>query len=87
MLAKSVRVRTLTMARLGVLALSILFCVPLVLCGPLGLQFRKHKAIFGEGPRVKDSVDPGQPLFLTPYIEKGEIDQGELSMCGLTIMG
>ena len=57
----------------------LLICLPLALCGPLGVQFRKHKAIYGEGVRGKaggSSSDPGQPLFLTPYIEKGEIDQG-----------
>lgn len=56
----------------------ILLFLPLVFCGPLSVQFRKHKAIYGEGPGTdaKGSSGPGEPLFLTPYIEKGEIDQG-----------
>ena len=50
----------------------------LTLCGPLGVQFRKHKAVYGEGrgAGAKDSAGPGEPLFLTPYIEKGQIDEG-----------
>ena len=60
-----------------------LLYLPLALCGPLSVQFRKHKAIYGEGrgADAKDSSGPGEPLFLTPYIEKGEIDQGKLYSC------
>ncbi|CAI8028490.1 Probable serine carboxypeptidase CPVL [Geodia barretti] len=66
--------------QLNVCCLAIL-CLPLALCGPLGVQFRKHKAIYRESiPGTTTDSDPGQPLFLTPYIEKGEIDQArELS--------
>ena len=54
-----------------------LLYLPLALCGPLSVQFRKHKAIYeGRGADAKGSSGPGEPLFLTPYIEKGEIDQG-----------
>ena len=53
-------------------------CLSLVFCGPLGIQFHKHTAIYGEGrgADTRDSSGPGEPLFLTPYIEKGQIDQG-----------
>ena len=27
---------------------------------------------------VQNGVDPGQPLFLTPYLDKGEIQKGQL---------
>ena len=64
--------------QLNVCCLAIL-CLPLALCGPLGVQFRKHKAIYRESiPGTTTDSDPGQPLFLTPYIEKGEIDQGKV---------
>lgn len=26
--------------------------------------------------------DPGKPLFLTPYLEDGRIDEGEWDLCG-----
>ena len=45
-----------------------------VFCDSLSSQFRQHKAVY------KDSVlggeDPGQPLYLTPYIKSGNIQQG-----------
>ena len=64
--------------QLNVCCLALL-CLPLVLCGPLGVQFRKHKAIFyGAGATSAADSDPGQPLFLTPYIERGEIDEGKI---------
>lgn len=54
-----------------------LLYLSLALCGPFSVQFRKHKAIYeGRGADAKGSSGPGEPLFLTPYIEKGEIDQG-----------
>lgn len=47
-----------------------------------------HSAAFGgcssffcrKSPRVSglNGVDPGAPLFLTPYLEKGAIDEGKL---------
>ena len=56
----------------------ILLTILLVSCGSMGAMFRKHKAIYGEarGPGARDSSGPGEPLFLTPYIAKGQIDQG-----------
>ena len=27
-------------------------------------------------PMLRNGVDPGQPVFLTPYIEKGQFDTG-----------
>ena len=55
-----------------------LLCFPLVFCGSLGTLFRKQKAIYGEGrgADARDSSGPGEPLFLTPFIERGQIDQG-----------
>jgi vitellogenic carboxypeptidase-like protein len=54
-----------------------LLCFPLVFCASLGTLFRKHKAIYGEvrGADARDSSGPGEPLFLTPYIERGQIDE------------
>ena len=52
----------------------------LVVSGSLSAQFRKHKPIYAQYPSLlqsEESVDPGQPLFLTPYIEKGDIEQGK----------
>ena len=57
--------------QLNVCYLAIL-CLPLALCGPLGVQFRKHKAIYREStPGTTTDSDPG-------HIEKGEIDQGKV---------
>lgn len=52
--------------------------VLLVLCASLSLgkgflrQQFPHKMV----PMVKNGVDPGKPLFLSPYIEKGDIQTG-----------
>ena len=68
---------------------SFLVCLPLVLCGPLNVQFRKHQAIYGEYRNLgagsgNSSAGPGEPLFLTPYIEKGEIDKGIYVSCNIS---
>jgi hypothetical protein len=28
-------------------------------------------------PMLQNDVDPGEPLFLTPYVEKGQFDMGK----------
>ncbi len=28
-------------------------------------------------PMVKNGIDPGKPLFLTPYIERGDLQKGD----------
>jgi len=29
-------------------------------------------------PMLKNGVDPGQPLFLSPYLKKGDVNQGKI---------
>lgn len=75
---------------LSFLCCLVLFSLPLTLSGHVGAQFRKHKAIYRQngGKLGADSSsstttndNPGQPLFLTPYIEKGEVEEArELSI-------
>ena len=44
-------------------------------CGsPLSGQFRKHKNTYQGGSSPED--DPGQPLYLTPYLQQGQLEQG-----------
>ncbi len=52
--------------------LSVLL-LPLVLCSPLGSIFQQHKATY----RPSLGADPGDPLYLTPYIKKGDFATGE----------
>jgi len=40
--------------------------------GLRGLFPQKYPTMLNNG------VDPGEPLFLTPYIQKGQFDQGKL---------
>ena len=47
--------------------------LPLVMSSPFGHIFRQHKALYK--PPLGD--DPGEPLFLTPYIKKGDFATGE----------
>jgi len=42
--------------------------------GPFWQHSLKHPLKWD--PRLKD--DPGKPLFLTPYIQKGDIEEGKL---------
>ena len=65
------------MSRFGVLLLAAI--VPVALCGSLSGLFHKHKAYHS---RHVSTSDPGQPLFLTPYITKGEIEQGACFLGG-----
>ncbi|XP_064401479.1 probable serine carboxypeptidase CPVL [Halichondria panicea] len=48
--------------------LSVLL-LPLVLSSPLGSIFHQHKAAY----RPSLGADPGDPLYLTPYIKKGDV--------------
>ncbi len=54
----------------------LLVAVPLVSCGTLSAQFTKSTAHYGTGPSGRVRADPGEPLFLTPYILAGKIDEG-----------
>ena len=68
------------MARLVLFLL--LAAAPLVFCGPLSLQFLKHKAYYKPAVEGTNSADPGTPLFLTPYIEKNQIEEGiRIQLC------
>ncbi len=53
--------------------LSVLL-LPLVLSSPLGSIFHQHKATY----RPSLGADPGDPLYLTPYIKKGDVATGEV---------
>jgi vitellogenic carboxypeptidase-like protein len=54
----------------------LLFLLPLTFAGPLRKNFLKNSIHWRPSP----GADPGSPLFLTPYIEKGEIQKArELS--------
>jgi len=55
------------------LHIAVINWIMLLFCrGPFRKQFRQESL-----PMLKTGVDPGKPLFLTPYIESGQIDQGE----------
>lgn len=41
---------------------------------PLSLQFRKYKITYKKEGLKSD--DPGDPLYLSPYIAKGQVEQG-----------
>ncbi len=46
--------------------------VPLALCSPMGPMFQQQKAHYHSSP----GADPGDPLYLTPYIKKGDFATG-----------
>lgn len=51
---------------------AILFLHSMFLCGsPLGVQFRKHNISYEGGD------DPGDPLYLTPYLQSGQIQEAQ----------
>ena len=57
----------------------ILFSVlllPLALASPFGHIFRQPRAVYK--PPLGD--DPGEPLFLTPYVMKGDFATGEFGV-------
>ncbi len=54
--------------------LSVLL-LPLVLCSPLDSIFQQHKATYRPSSL---GADPGDPLYLTPYIKKGDFATGEV---------
>lgn len=55
------------------LVASVFVLLQLFLSGSsLSSKFRKHKTTYEGGPRD----DPGQPLYLTPYLQEGAIQTG-----------
>ena len=65
-----------SMSRLQLLL--FLSALPLVLSlSPLSVPFRGHKAIYR---RSGVGDDPGSPVYLTPYIKAGQIDQGKMCL-------
>lgn len=52
--------------------------IPLVvLCDSLSREFRNHKAVYKASESGDAYTDgPGSPLYLTPYISRGDIDEG-----------
>ena len=66
------------MARIQQLFL-FLTAVPLSLTSPFSVPFRNHKAFYrssGSAQTESSSDDPGSPVYLTPYIKAGQLDQG-----------
>ena len=58
------------------LLLLVMAALPVALCGgSMSKLFQKHKAVYGSGSSRQED-DPGQPLFLTPYVESGDFDKG-----------
>ena len=43
--------------------------------GPLRQQFAQSVP-----PMIQNGVDPGEPLFLTPFIESGELETGKFDI-------
>ena len=50
-----------------------------VLCASLSSHFHKLKAAYKPSLST-GSDDPGNPLFLTPYIKSGDLTQGKLAL-------
>ena len=63
---------SITMSRLQLLLFLSAFSLALSLT-PLSVPFRGHKAFYR---RSGAGDDPGNPVYLTPYIKAGQIDQG-----------
>lgn len=56
--------------------LLLLPALPLVLSvTPLSVPFRGHK-VFYRPERSDVEAGPGDPVYLTPYIKAGQLDQG-----------
>ncbi len=49
--------------------------VIILVTGHVQGQFRRLVYPVGEQSRIGSNDDPGQPLFLTPYLEQGKADE------------
>lgn len=68
------------------MSLCVLSLTVFVLCGVQVLSARGGlRGMFPDKypPMLLNGIDPGKPLFLTPYVEKGQFDMGKCCIaCG-----
>jgi hypothetical protein len=54
---------------------SIILLLIILFTGDIQGQFRRLLYPNGKQSNLRSNDDPGEPLFLTPYLEQGKIDE------------